>query len=79
VLSGEVALNEVAVPGQRCELFDGFLLGHSRVYRSTGVEPDLCEAACSALILILKTGMDAGSRRDSGGDCVKVGRQMGCG
>jgi hypothetical protein len=27
----------------------------------------------------LKTGMDAGSRRDSGGDCVKVGRQMGCG
>jgi hypothetical protein len=34
VLSGEVALDEVAVTGQRPNLFDGFLLGDSVLRRS---------------------------------------------
>jgi hypothetical protein len=32
VLSGEVALDKVAVPGQRPDLFSGFLLGHPELH-----------------------------------------------
>jgi hypothetical protein len=39
VLSGEVALDEVAVTGQRPNLFDGFLLGDSVLRRSLAPIP----------------------------------------
>ena len=40
VLSGEVALDEVAVPGQRRDLFDGFLLGQPELRRAPGGKGD---------------------------------------
>jgi hypothetical protein len=34
VVSGHVAIDEVAVTRQRPDLFDGFLLGHSELWRA---------------------------------------------
>ncbi len=50
VVSGEVALDEVAVPGQRPDLFDGFLLGDPKLRRAPGGKGVFAETAalCSA-------------------------------
>jgi len=40
VVSGKVALDEVAVPGQRPDLLDGFLLGDPKLRRAPGGKGD---------------------------------------